>query len=381
MFEIGLGGVTRIGDTNLAVYGAVSGVGVIARGEDIFRGDDRQSFDLEKAYVGLLWGSDDGSRKVNLSFGRQNLSLNDGFLISQFGSQSNAGPRPGLYLAPRTTHDFAALATVRIDGWTATGFFLDPNEYEPLESNTRLAGLNLRYDFSDRFQIDATYIEAVDSKTRYTAPSGPVGTRDGLMTYGVHLRWSAPDAAPGLWLEGELAHQRHRDFPMRAWAGYGTVGYIARDRRWTPSLSYRYSAFSGDDPATATYERFDALFSGGLSEWLQGISMGKLIRPENRLSHRIRLNVTPDPRLNLTLDWFLHRAHEFNNFGANPTLATLASRDLGHEVQFAARWAISDRLFFLGIASVAFPGQAIKVAAGGNADPWTTLQAQLFWSF
>ncbi len=379
--EIGLGGVTQIGNTNSAIYGAVSGIGVASRGEDIFRGDARQTFHLEKAYLGYLWGTEDGSRRVNLSFGRQNFSLNDGFLISQFGSQSNAGPRPGIYLAPRTTHDFAALATVKIDKWTGTGFFLNPNEYEPLETDTHLAGMNLRYNVTDRFYMDATYVEAVKSRTRYAAPSGAIGTRDGLQTYAVHARWSDPDRMPGLWLEGELAHQRHRDFRMRAWAGYGTVGYIARDRRWTPSLSYRFSAFSGDDPASATYERFDALFSGGLSEWLQGISLGKLIRPENRLSHRLRFNVAPNPRLNLTLDYFLHRADERNNIGANPAIATLASRDLGQEVQFAARWSISDQLFFLGIASVAFPGRAIEVAAGGSADPWTTLQAQLFWSF
>jgi hypothetical protein len=168
---------------------------------------------------------------------------------------------------------------------------------------------------------------------------------------------------------------------MSAWAGYGTVGYLARDLPWSPSLSYRFSGFSGDDPETGTYERFDALYNGGLGEWLQGISISKLVRPENRLTHRLRLNVAPDPRLNLTLDWFLHRADQLNNIGANPAIAQLSSRDLGKELQFAGRWAISDRLYVLGVAGAAFPGDAIKDAAGGDADPWTTLQAQLFWNF
>jgi hypothetical protein len=106
-----------------------------------------------------------------------------------------------------------------------------------------------------------------------------------------------------------------------------------------------------------------------------------VLRPENRISHRIRLNVAPNPRLNLTLDYVLHSADEFNNIGANPAIAQLSSRDLGEEVQFVTRWAVSDNLYLLGVAAMAFPGKAIRDAAGGNADNWTTLQAQLFWTF
>jgi hypothetical protein len=350
-------------------------------GQDIFRDDTRSSLDVEKAYLGYVWSDPDRQRSVNLSVGRQNFTLNDGFLISQFGSQWNAGPRPGVYLAPRTTHDFAALATVRAGAWTATAFYLDPNEYEPLESGTTLAGLTLRHAFTEQAHADVTVIHAPESATRYGAPAGPVGTRAGLTTIAGHLRWADRERAPGWWAEAELAHQTHADFDMDAWAGYATLGYIARDLPWSPSLSYRHSVFTGDDPDTATYERFDALWSGGLSEWLQGISLGKALRPENRRSHRIRLNVTPDPRLNLTLDWFRHRADRLNNIGANPAIAQLASHDLGQEVSFTTRWAVSDSLYLLGIASRAFPGEALDRAAGGTAKPWTTLQAQLFWSF
>ncbi|WP_295447285.1 hypothetical protein [uncultured Thiodictyon sp.] len=63
---------------------------------------------------------------ANVSIGRQNFTLNDGFLISQYGSQYNAGPRPGVYLAPRTTHDLAVLGQATIGRWTLQGFFLDP---------------------------------------------------------------------------------------------------------------------------------------------------------------------------------------------------------------------------------------------------------------
>lgn len=379
--EFGLGGVTQLGASNTAVYGAVTVIAPAVTGQDIFRNDFRSSIDVEKAYAGFLWSDPDKRRSLDLSAGRLNYTLNDGFLISQYASQWNAGPRPGVYLAPRTALDFGAVAKARMDAWSATAFYIDPNEYEPFESDTKLAGLNIKYAFADPFFVDASIIRAVDSDTAYGTPSGIIGTRKGLTTVAAHVRWADRERLPGLWFEAEAAHQTHDDFDMDAYAAYATLGYLARNMPWSPSLSLRASAFTGDDPATATYERFDALYSGGLSEWLQGVSLGKALTPANRTSQRIRLNVTPDPRLNLTLDAFWHRADQLNNIGGNPALAQLSSKDLGQELQFTARWALRDDLYFLGVLARAFPGQAIKDATGGTARDWTTVQAQLFWSF
>ncbi len=379
--EYGIGGVTRLGQSDLYLYGAITGIGPASFGRDIFRHDTRTSHNLEKAYVGLLYAPTDSDLRVNASVGRQNFTLNDGFLIAQYGSQYNAGPRPGIYLAPRTTHDMSALLNVRFGNVTSTSFFLNPNEYEPLESRTQLIGTNLRYTLTPKFYLDATYIHVPRSDTAYGIPGVGNRRREGLSTAAGHIRWADDAVAPGLWLEGEVAHQWHRDFSMSAWAGYGTVGYIARHVSWTPSLSYRFAHFSGDNPSTTRYERFDTLFSGGLNEWLQGITINKALTQGNRSTHRIRFNVSPDPRLNITLDWFLHRADQLNNLGGNPALANLKSADLGQEWQLATRWAISRNLFFVGVASYALPGRAIKLATAGEAKPWSSLQAQFYWNF
>lgn len=377
--EYGLGGATRVGDSPFYVYGAISGISTISAGRDLFRANTRSTTDLEKLYGGVIYAPADSDLRISASVGRQNFTLNDGFLISQYGSQSNAGPRPGLGLAPRTTHDMTALVTAKWGSWVLKGFYLDPNEYEPIESNTRLVGANLRYNIADGFHVDGTVMHVPNSDTRYPVPAGPALGREGLTTYAGHVRWANRAMVPGLWLEAELAHQTHERFPMSAWAGYGQVGYLARDLPWTPSLSYRYAAFGGDDPSTARYERYDPIWSGGLNEWLQGITINKVLSQANRTTHRVRLNVTPREGTHLTLDWFIHRASSVNNRGGNPAIAALRSADLGQEWQLILRSELSRNFYFVGVGSVALPGAGLREAAGGSAKPWTSLQAQLYW--
>jgi hypothetical protein len=168
---------------------------------------------------------------------------------------------------------------------------------------------------------------------------------------------------------------------MSAWAGYAELGFLHRKARWSPSLSYRWAAFTGDDPDTTRYERFDTLYGGGLDHWLQGITINKVLTQANRRSHRIRFNINPLRPLNLTMDLYSHRADELNNLGANPAISTLSSRDLGEEIQLTARWQVNPRVMVLGIASKTFPGEALDSAAGGDAESWNTLQVQLFWGF
>lgn len=379
--EYGLGGVTRLGDSPVYLYGAATVMSPWAVGRDIFRDDPRTTTTLEKAYAGVLILPEGSDFKLNASAGRLNFTLNDGFLISQFGSQWNAGPRPAVYLAPRTTQDFGSVVDIRLGPFTWKTFFLNPNEYEPLESRTHVAGTNLRYNFTEKFYVDASVIGIPQSDTVWTLPTGATRGREGSTTLAGHLRWADPALLPGVWVEAELAHQSHRDYAMSAWAGYGLVGYLAKDLPWTPSLSWRFAAFQGDDPRTRTFERFDTLYSGGLNEWLQGISINKALSQANRETHRLRANLSPFEGLDLTFDYYWHRADSLSNVGAHPALRQLRSRDLGQEAQLVARWAISRNVYYMAIAGHAMPGDAIRLATPKPAKPWSTLQSQLFWTF
>jgi hypothetical protein len=168
--------------------------------------------------------------------------------------------------------------------------------------------------------------------------------------------------------------------PCRHGPVTGRRAILARSLPWTPSLSYRYAAFSGDDPDTATFERFDPLYSGGLSEWLQGITINKALSQANRHTHRIRFNVAPDEALNLTFDWYLHTADTLNNLGGNPLFL---SSDRGTWARSSVHRALGGQRQHL------HPGRGLRCAArtgdrgrdGGSRETLDHGPGQLFWHF
>jgi hypothetical protein len=166
---------------------------------------------------------------------------------------------------------------------------------------------------------------------------------------------------------------------MAAQAGYAWMGYQAGKLPWRPALSYRYSFFTGDDPNTAKFERFDPLFSGGLGLFLPGLVFSKVYKNSNLFTHRVTFSVKPEDTLEFILDYFLHRADELNNLGGIGPLQALKSKEIGQEVTFTAYWYVGRHLFLQGLASAGIPGEAIDRAVGGNAKTWYTLQASMYF--
>jgi hypothetical protein len=376
--EFGIGGVTRLAESDFYAYGAVSAVFSLSRGQDVFTDDDRDFLHPDKGYAGLLYADPETGNTVQLSFGRQTYTLNSGFLISMVAGSTSAGERGATYLGPRNTTDFSALLTGEFGRSRFALFYLDPDELEDLESNTKFAGANFGYQLTDALSVDASVITIPTSDSTYRVPSGEALAREGTTTWGVHALYR-PTAPDHLWLEGEVYRQSNDDYDMSAYAYYGTVGYIWKGLAWSPSLSYRFASFSGDDPDTEDFERFDSMMSTGLGRWLQGISLGKVYRNANLDTHRIQANVVPRKGMNVTVTWHQLRADELNNLGANPALSLLGARDLGEEYTATLRWAINRHLLLQVVASRAFPGEALE--AIGADEPWSTLQSTLYVSF
>lgn len=376
--EAGLAGATQQGFLPLYLFGEFSVLSSWSLGQDIFRDDPRSVTGIERAYAGFTWVEPDTGHSLTLSAGRQVFTLNDGFLINQVKGSTNAGGRAALYLGPRLRNEFSTILHAKADDWTFQAFYIDPDEITAVDSRTTFLGANLKRDITDRFSLDASFITIPQSNSNLANPQGLKLSREGIRTVAAHALWREALAVPGFWLEGEVAHQSSDEFDMSAWAGYGLIGYHARELPWRPSLSYRYAEFSGDDPSTRRYERFDSLLSTGLGIWLQGINFGKLTSNSNLVTHRVQFNVAPRPDLNVTFDYHLLRAAETQNAGGNPALATLRSSDLGQEFSLSARWSLTRQLYLQCVASIALPGKALSDI--GADRPWTTLQASLYWT-
>ena len=352
--EPGLGGIFQLSDYPLYPYGAVSYLMSGTDGHDIYNSGTWGYGDFEKLYAGLIWDLPSKNSLVDVSIGKQVYQLRDGFLLSKIPVSTSIGERAALYLGPRLTSKNTMLVRAKAFGVGLDAFLIEPSEIDEIASDTQLAGVNLQYQFSN---MDAafTYFYVPESKSIYRTPDGRRLPREGLRTFNPSLSVTKLFGLDGAWIKAEYTYQDHEDFDMSAQAGYFWAGYQVQNWPWRPALSYRWSMFTGDDPDTQTYERFDPLFSGGLGQFLPGIIFSKVYKNANLITNRATLSVKPEDNLELVLDYFHHRADDLNNLGGIGPLQTLESKDIGQELTLTAFHYIGKHLFLQGIASVGFP--------------------------
>jgi hypothetical protein len=152
-------------------------------------------------------------------------------------------------------------------------------------------------------------------------------------------------------------------------AGYA----FANTLPWSPTLSYRYAAFSGDDPATKRFERWDPLLSGDNGErWVQGINHFKIFQDSNLVTHRFQMRVRPDPKVELVPQLWLFSADQTTNLGGNPAFSFLNGSYLGSEANLTLKWFINPNLMLQGHIAATFPSSAAKGTVGADLDPWVS---------
>ncbi|ARS26651.1 alginate export family protein [Sphingomonas sp. KC8] len=299
---------TREAGNGLTVYGKGSVVLSGTLGKDAFDTGDTGRLTLEEGYLGLRAGSNDGW-SFDISAGPREYKAGTGMLLANGGSSGFS--RGALKLGPHKAWEMAGLAKIDKNGFTATAFFLNANESDNNDSNTRIVGGDVRYDGQPGRFVGVTMGAVLTSNAPYpqAAPGGIgvpsilPGARNGLNFVNFYGRGNPLGGAlKNLFFAIDYAYEWNNTPDLSAWAGRAQIGYTFADSPWKPTLTYSYQTFSGDDPDTTKLERFDPLYyEGSPSSWSTGSKSSMVFINSNINAHQIALAVGPTQKDTITL--------------------------------------------------------------------------------
>ncbi len=351
--KYGLSGSHVTGESNASVYGAFNVVSSGTWGDGdaagFTIGNERET-ELEDAYVG--WRLGDllpalGKDGLDLSFGRQNFTLGDGFLINgdalnfgnAFDGSMNRGG--GYWLAPRKVFDETAILRIGgEEGARADVFWLQSDNVA--QYKMELAGVNAEY-VTPEGTYAAAYIKGLDA-----LHSDALGSaRDGQETLSVRYQGNA--GVDNLFLSGEYVTQTPGNASSDSDAWYLEAGWTFADVNWSPSINYRFSQFD---------KGFDPLFYGfnrGYGTWFQGEVAGNYAGPFNSNAdvQQIALKAAPTDMLSIGAVLF-----DFSNTNNGEMNA--------QELDLYAEWVVSPNLIISPLIGFYKPEESNNKQLGGN---------------
>ncbi len=360
--EFGLVGTLNFLDSE--IYGAVTGVYTGQRKEDIRGNSSDHSVHVEKAFVG--WRYDKGIPtgisdltidSIDLSVGRQEYKIGNGFLI--WDGTLRRRDNVGFQFDPRQVWQLAGVGRMGIGPLKIEGFYLNPeaeNDRQRMTVEAKGWGANLEYDFGDYGTLGGTFGHIFDGKGM------PI--REGGNVFNMRANITPLKPLPGLSFYGEFAYEENGS---RAEAlGYALqAGYRANEWWGSPSISYRYAYFSGDDPDTKNKdEGFDPLAYGGSDwgTWFQGEIIGHYVLLNTNLkTHLARFDLKPLESVMAGVQYYKFELDNAQGFGAT-------SSSFAQELDINVTWFIDKRFRVTAVGGIARPQQAAKQLLGGDKD-------------
>ena len=364
-------------------YGGVSGVGSLTVGDGDaggFTDGGDKKVSLESLYggwrSGALLAESLGEDALDLSAGRQDFHVGDGFLIwdGNFDTEGDGA----YWLGPRTAFEFAGLARVNTSPLGGQLFFLRGDHDQ---GDTELTGANLDYALSDLGLGDERARRHVlpDHRRRWT-----VRRRNPARWMQVAIRLNDV-RVPGFQDAGLYAEYAKQfgdgdDVDFDAQAFYVEPFYDFSWLPWSPRLAYRFAYFSGDpDPDDEDREDFDPLFydySRGWGTWTQGEIVGEyLLFNSNQVNHMVHLSATPVEPVSIGALYYHFDLAEDNYFGT-----PVDDKDFADEVDVYVDWTVNDNLLVGALSGVAWPGSAAEEVFGED-DPYYLLLAYAIVTF
>ncbi|MFL0587790.1 alginate export family protein [Sphingomonas olei] len=383
----GIGFDKTFADGNV-FYGKLSGVASRTWGTDAFDARNKGAVTLEEAYLGFR--TTNQPTTFDVSLGPRELQLGSGMLIANGGT--SGFDRGALKFGPRKAWKQAAIARVKNGRQTITGYFIEPNELPSNDGNNQLAGSDVRYDTPEGDFIGFTYVNVLRSNSAYIrAAAGGLGEptiipdgRDQLNAINLYFNATGHSGAVRNWfVTGDLAYEWNNRINMSAWAARAQIGHNFADLPWTPTLSYTFKIFSGDDPTTPKLERFDPLYyEGSPGAWATGSKSSMVFINSNLRALEVALAVQPSKKDALTLRYAYINVDKLASpiqFGQATRLVSTPSGfnliagvtrpHLSDDIFLEYNHVFSQNVFLTAGVSASFPGAGIKAAFPDKSPP------------
>jgi hypothetical protein len=386
-------------DGNNEAYGALAVGATQTLGSDAFDYKNQGAVRFGSAVLGVR-GTADGWR-YDVSFGRQPFTLGTGMLLT--AGSSNGYSWGGGASAQRKVWGNSFLASAGFDELTGTAFALEPDEAPAARTDTRLWGLALEWARPAIGKAGIAWLTVPRSQAIYPGDLAPLDFidqgRKGLDTWHgwADLTGLIP-GLPALGLRAEFAQQRNeitrangqRD-PMRASAWLLGASWWAQELPFAPKFSYHVARFSGDNPNTADYERFDPLFWGnGLNNWWFGANGAYSWLNANLRAQRFIVDaylsaedIVQFQYVRASVDQ-LNSAVQFGQgarFTANQLVVGVPEPGLSNEIYLQYSRVFTPKLIATAFVSYSIPRDGLKAAAPQDLQPWTTFGVGLTANF
>jgi hypothetical protein len=303
-----------------------------------------------------------GKDGVDLSFGRQIITLGDGFIINDDGLNFGKGPADGklnrggaYYLAAR--HAFDETAVVRLggkDGLHGSMMWMKSNNRS--QADTEMAAGTLEYTAAPG-TLGLTYIHGISVDDRYASDFQK--QREGMNIYS--LRGAGNAGIENAHFAFEYAWQDKDAGDEKAW--YTEAGYTFANLPWSPDLTYRYSRYS---------KNWDSMFNGfsrGYGTWFQGEVASNYSGPfnSNTSVQHVALKVKPVDGVTVGALFFdyktLHKSDALNLDG--------------RELDLYAEWAVSEHLIVTPLLGLYKPNKDESNGANQVGGNGTNVYSQL----
>lgn len=364
---------------SMQIYGTLNWVSSATWGDGDAAGNtigDERTTKIEDAFIGWRSGNtftalgDDG---VDVSFGRQVITIGDGFLINDDGPNLGKGSMDGklnrggaYYLAAR--HAFDKTAVLRLGGQKGLrSDLIWLKSDNRAQANTGLLIGTLEY-VADPGTLGFTYIHGRNVDKKYA--SDMQLAREGMNVYSIRGVGNL-GINKDLNLSFEYAKQhkdRYENGLKRSGkdnetAWYTEAGWTFSEVPWSPNISYRYSRYSS---------QWDSLFNGlsrGYGTWFQGEVAANYSGPYNSNTgiQHVAFKVTPLENLTVGALYFdFNTLHKKNNLNLD-----------AQELDLFVDWAVNDHLVISPLIGLYNPKKSEKNGGNQVSGSGTNVYSQL----